>query len=150
MIRKLKYIAQVAEIVAAAAIVVSLLFVGLQIRENARVATLQLTKDVLFQSMDLGIEIISNDALRETFADLRGMDADAPELNQFAYFVAVFRFFELIYNLRSENLIDDNVWSSYEVVFRQWVAAPRVWQLWQDQEALFEPEFRTYIRSLRE
>jgi hypothetical protein len=148
MKRKLKYIAQVAEIVAALAIVVSLLFVGVQIRESARVATLQLTKDVLFQSMNLGIEIIGNEPLRETFAELRGMDPD--QVSQLAYFVAVFRFFELIYNLRNENLIDDNVWNSYEVVFKQWAQAPRVWQIWQGQEDLFEPEFRAYIRSLRE
>jgi hypothetical protein len=147
---RLKHIAQVAEIIAAAAIVVSLLFVGFQIRENARVAKLQLTKDVLFQSMDIGTAIVSDTAIRETFSELRGFGADGTQADEFAYFVSIFRFFELIYNLRDENLIDDDVWNSYAIVFGQWIAADRVWQLWQVNEAIFEPQFRAYIRSLRE
>ena len=149
MKRSLAEWASVAEIIGALAIVISLVFVGLQIRENTRA-----TQNATFQrSVGYEIEILqslasSSPEAREQYRGRMGLEpaaSDAPGQNLFA---ASIRLWEDMYLQHEAGSLADWAWASREPVIRSFVLGPGAAQMLQN-DSLTEG-FAAYVRSIRE
>jgi hypothetical protein len=149
MKRTLAEWASVAEIIGALAIVVSLVFVGLQIRANTR-ATQNATYQ---QSVGYEIDILlslasSSPEARDQYRARMGRGAaesDAPGQN---LFVASIRLWEDMYLQHEAGSLADWAWKSREPVITSFALGPGAAQMLEN-DSLTEG-FAKYVRSVRE
>lgn len=124
----------IAEIIAAVALVASLVFVGLQVRANTRehrLASLNMRSE---KWAGLNADISSDPVLRDilirgsaSFSDLSRSDAMA-----FGAFWTRFCSFVIdVATQRDMGAIDESVWQNFKTGFRIWCRAPGVKQWWR-------------------
>ena len=153
MNQKLSDWASVAEILGAAAIVVSLVFVGVQIRGNVQAtqaATFQqhMTNEVNF------LEYITSDLEVQRVYDLIFNDPDAlPTLDRdtqvraYFIFIADMRLWENLYIQRDSGTLSDSAWETREPIIRSRAMHPFLDNL--DQGGLLSGVFAEYLMSIR-
>jgi hypothetical protein len=152
MKRSLAEWANVAEIVGAFAIVVSLVFVGVQIRDNTRA-----TQNATFQQ-NVGYEIgifealsaLDQGTLNRYGAYIEGeATAPLPAAGDPAWwlFMAAIRLWEDLYLQRQSGALAEWAWDSREPTIRIFVTGPGVTRV-LEQEVLTD-QFADWIRTVR-
>jgi hypothetical protein len=148
---KLSDYAQIAEIISAFAIVLSLFFVGFQLRDNAK-ATRSATANASIASLSAwyaGIGL-SEQASANYYTATTNPDAlTQEEWSQFVMGVhAAFLNYQNSYYLAAEGTLDheirDSITSSIAAVKDQ----PGFLRYWQQRKPLFFPEFQTYVDGI--
>ncbi|HEX4881328.1 MAG TPA: hypothetical protein VFV18_03175 [Porticoccaceae bacterium] len=140
----------VSQIVSALALIVSLLFVGIQIRQN----TLS-TQTARHQSIVQAISDWSREvALNNDIANLmvRGSanfeQLDPVQRLQFALLhVALFRNYENIFYQHAQGAIDDHVWEGWAYRMRATFVLPGVRAWWTPQRDSYSDAFRDFLEA---
>ena len=149
----LDQIANIAEISAAALLVVSLIYVGIQIRQNTRAvrgSTLQMNTDFWGA---LFLRLAEPEVARGYAAGMAGQpDIRPAHYTQFFFICrAMFLGFENQYYQFRQGILDDATYLGYERSMQtQLLLFPgfRVW--WQQSHAVFSPEFVARVDSMIE
>ena len=144
--------ANVAEIIGAFAIVLSLIFVGVQIRENTRAA-----QNATFQqsvSQELGIfqalSALDREALLRWNEYRLGPGLDANQVQADPanmLFLAGVRLWENMYLQYQSGALAEWAWASREPTIRAWLLGPRI-EVMLDSGVL-TAEFAAYVREVR-
>jgi len=148
---KLEKWALIAEIVGGVAIVVSLVFVGLEVRQSARTNIQTLTQAVVsdYQAAVVALgdthqmACILSRAL-QNYDSITG--SERVMLNNRLF--AVFGSFQEMHVLREQGAFDSSLWSGYEAVIESATSSPGVRQWWSIRSEFFGERFRAYVDEM--
>jgi hypothetical protein len=146
----LQDLAQVAEIVAAVAVVVSLVYVGREVQSNTAAIRGAAMQEIATADADALITIAADSALSEIIR--RGSeDADqlsVPDAFRFSLYVRNFWLsFQNIYQQSALDLVDASVWESYRLIICSVGARPGFVQLWPEEREVLDPEFVAVVEA---
>jgi hypothetical protein len=140
-------IGAVGEILGALAVVITLFYLAIQIRQNTRVARAETTKDLYLASRAAILDLAANSDLAETWAKIRGMP-DAASARQWALFQSFFRLYELQHSLASQGLLDCNIADSYERVIKMFGNSNGFEEYWETSKGTFNNRFSEFVDAL--
>ena len=139
-------VAAVSEVVGAIAIVVTLVYLAVQIRQNTQMVRSEITKDLFVTANAKLLHIASNPELRKAAANF--INIPESELIESFVLVSILREFELQFILRASDLLDPAVMESYDSAVPVWLASDGARQWWTANMADYNPDFVTYINNL--
>lgn len=151
---KLKEMALVAEIFTAVAVVISLIFVGLQVKQaavetslNTRAIQTNSYQDLTAQINSLSIAVASNPRLAELIAqDLPDISPEQLQLNN--YFLGIFRQGELAYIQFESGIInEESLRSMLGPVYNALTNSSSASSLWPMVRSL-NPRYRVFVDAL--
>jgi len=140
-------ISAVGEILGAVAVVVTLFYLALQIRQNTKVARAETTKDLYLASRAAIMDLAASPDLAETWAEIRGMP-DAASARRWALFQSFFRLYELQHSLSRQGLLDEDIADSYERVIRMFGGSSGFAEYWETSKGTFNPRFASFVDKL--
>ncbi len=132
------------------AVVASLIYVGLQVRQNTKAVAASTYHSVSTAVADVGLRLSSNDPLLEAM-EVSHADPDSlttrQELRLNALFRSTFRNWENIRHQNKQGFLDDDLWSGYHENIRDQLGSAYVRRWWSNNEFVFNPGFRRYINQ---
>ena len=149
MNERLQNYALIGEIVGAVAVVISLVYVGVGVRQNTeaiRVANHQalvamdIEKNAWLRDSDFAVVyvIAQSDIEKLTPAQLR----------QYSSFMAdTFNAWEFAYITYKSGAMDENIWEGWDGFYRSELESASFRWFWQRSGANFSPEFKSYVDS---
>ena len=147
---KLQKWGPVAEVVSAIAVVLSLIFVGLQVKQNGDAQTQTGTQAVISEYNN-GIRSLSLDP-ELVCIYLRGMQdysslSGAEQVRFSTFFLSMFNIQQQIYRLRLIGDIDEDIGSGLDAQLKDIVRRPGVYQWFESRAHWYGSDFREYVES---
>jgi hypothetical protein len=141
---------KIAELVAAVAVIVSLIFVGVEVNRNNRIQRQQATRDLSrdwsdatasYQDPELACLYIR---LGNDRANLTAQEATQIE----AVIWRIYKVYEQLQYQHQQGMIDESVWSGFRqlMVTESSYETFRVW--WGGYQKTFSPRFRSYLDAI--
>lgn len=151
MKKKLQNYALIAEIVGAVAVVISLIYVGLGVRQNTSAIRVANHQALVAMDMDKNnwlrdpaFAIIYSKA-REDFSNLSKV-----ELLQYTTFIAdTLNAWEFAFITHNNGAIDDTIWDGWDGFYRAEMKTEGFQMFWRDNPT-FSPDFSSYVSSILE
>jgi len=143
-------IGAIGEVVGAIAVVATLFYLAVQIRQNTRMSRASMTKDLLLASRSAIMDLTSNDKLAEIWAEVRDDFESADAARRYTFYQSFFRLYELQFNLSNQGLLDQSIAASYELVIRMFTQTKHFDQYWHIARSQFHKDFAEYVDSQRE
>ncbi|MEZ5946100.1 MAG: hypothetical protein R3C13_05645 [Hyphomonas sp.] len=143
----LETVATIADILASAAVVISLIFIGFQLKQNAeltRMAAAQTSAQLL--STNLG-RIIENGDLAELITKEGAPDCwnRAEQLRVTNFLSASFRHFEVLHTHRRFGVFEEELWIGTEARLRDSLSTPAIREWWRESKPFYARSFATYV-----
>jgi hypothetical protein len=140
--------AAIAEIVASFGVIVSLIYLATQIRNQRSESLLSAGHELASQLNDLYAVVSENAEFADLF--LRGMteykSLDSVEKLRFsAFFSRLMRIHESMNSRHRQKLLDPTIWQSYEESMRDYFNYAGLRDWWATRSHWFTPEFREFI-----
>ena len=147
----LQEIANIGEILGAAGVIASLIFVGWQIKTNTRTTRLRMHEQVTQTYMSfLNSVLIDPEAfatgLRSTDTDFAGL-SDGQKMFFFGAMLGLFKHFELMYAQHAQGVMDQKTWDSWSEHIRMYFHQPGAQAWWSLRRSTFVPGFQNYLES---
>ena len=144
-------IGAMAEVLGAIGVVVTLLYLSRQVRENTRSIGRSNTHDALRSIADFNQFIATDPELVDLF--WRGTaDPDTLSHEEWQRFVSLastlIRKFELLYLDHASGSLADDIWSAQANNIRTWMAKPGVVRWFDELGSHVHPRFRRFVTSL--
>ena len=140
------------EIVGATAVVVSLVYLAVQIRTQNKEARLTSAHNVASTFGEINLPIVSDPRVAEIWniATTAGVESlDATQATQFASLMhMIFRFWEDCYFQHIEKRLDDRLWDSIHLQFSQMRGSIGFSQFWNSRKPYYSLEFRAYVDEI--
>ena len=140
-----------AELVAAIAVIVSLWYLAIQLKQNAELARAELEVQLGITWAELHDNMIQNPSLARAY-DIAAKDWDAlseEDVRAFLWFVAKsFHILEGMYRQHERGLLADEVWTPYKSYIAGVLQIEAVSGWWRSDGALCSNEFRDYVEKL--
>ena len=137
------------ELIGGAAIIVSLLYVGLEIRQSSNASRAATNQAFSIQFSDLIVQITNSD-LRDIFwRGLNGLNNLKGSENAalMAYLTAIMRTYETFYFERVEGRFDSRMWDGYSAQLVDLYNNDGVQEYWAIRKHQFSPDFDSYLTS---
>ena len=146
----LDQIANIAEICAALLVIVSLIYVGLQIRQNTKAVRLSTAHNITEEFRDNYAAIAQQGDLAEIY--LKGLvDVDSlnptEQMRFYLHLHGLFRAFENAYYQKSEGALDPRVWKGINQQFVFLKDRPGFQTYWGDREKWYSDDFQSYYND---
>ncbi|KJS39907.1 MAG: hypothetical protein VR74_00280 [Hyphomonas sp. BRH_c22] len=143
-------VATIANIMASGAVVLTLVFIGLQLRQNAhltRMAAAQTSAQLL--SANLG-RIAESAELAELVVREKGRESWTPaEFLRVSNFLSIsFRHFEVLHTHRRYGIFEDELWEGSEARLRESLSNPGIREWWVECRPLYARSFVKYVDRL--
>lgn len=133
-----------AELVGAAGVIASLIYLAIQIRQSTKVSRAEMTKDLYLASRTAIMDIASNDVLAKISTEIRQFEnEDLMRRNMF--YQSFFRLYELQYNLKNQDLLDDDIARSYALIIQMWARTIYFADYWARHRGEFNEVFANYV-----
>lgn len=141
-------IGAIGELLGAVAVVLSLLYVALQVRSSTRQARFDASRELAVRISDASFAAAENPDLAEIFHRGSANPGSLDPVEQVRYrgFVnTLFRGFEQQYLLRRDGAIPDEQWTAVSAIIHDFCALPGVQLYLKDRGAWYTPAFRKYL-----
>ncbi|MEQ8320584.1 MAG: hypothetical protein RH946_09985 [Rhodospirillales bacterium] len=143
-------VATIANIMASGAVVLTLVFIGLQLRQNSqltRMAAAQTSAQLL--STNLG-RIAESAELAELIVREKGRESWTPvEFLRVSNFLSIsFRHFEVLHTHRRYGVFEDELWEGSEARLRESLSNPGIRDWWAESRPLYARSFAKYVDTL--
>ena len=147
----LQDIANIGEILGAAGVIASLIFVGWQIKTNTRTTRLRMHEQVTQTYMSfLGSVIADPEAfaagLKSTESDFVDL-SDGQKMFFFGTTLGFFKHFELMFVQHAQGVMDAETWDAWSEHIRMYYHQPGAKSWWELRKVTFVPAFRAYLES---
>src|SRR5438067_2263872 len=141
----------ISQLVGSIAVVLSVLYLALQVHRSTRVAKLA-TQDAAATALrDVTKPLMENAELGEIWrVGLENLDALSPA-DQARFFHATYQFlkaFETIHFHYAFGVMDQHLWEGWKELLRHYKAAPGIAHYWRLRESLFSERFRKFFNAL--
>ena len=141
----------VGEIVGALAVVLSLIYLAVQIRHNTRTLRRSACRDAVASMRETNSRLIGNPAMTRIFlAGLDGSDELSAE-DQAQFILVIFNFFKTYEDLHYQYLesgLDPAVWEGWARMGAEYLTAPGCRRYWEERRQFFHPNFQAWVDSL--
>ena len=137
-------IGAVGEILGALAVVATLFYLTSQIRQGTRVARADMTKDLYLASRQAILDLSANPTLGATWAEIMEVE-DENESRRFTFYQSFFRLYELQFSLAGQELLNEGIAQSYDLMIRTFAGTKHFAQYWERAKPQFHDEFSTYV-----
>jgi hypothetical protein len=138
----------IAELLGAAAVVVSLLYLAAQVRASTGQARRDAGRDLAARVSDISLTVAANPELGALLVR-GGADPDRLEPGDQARFRglmnSLFRGLEQQFLLRREGALDDESWAAIERLIKDWIALPGVQVYFLDRGQWYTTSFLDYV-----
>ena len=134
----------IAEVVGAGGVIASLVYLAIQIRQSTKVARAEMTKDLYLASRTAIMDIASNESLAKISAEIRQFES-AELMRRNMFYQSFFRLYELQYNLKSQDLLDDDIARSYALIIQMWAKTIYFEDYWSRHRGEFNEAFAAYV-----
>ena len=142
--------ANYADVIGGIAVIVSLIYVGIQIRRNTRSTRAQTFQSAHESLASVALEIAKNPEL--ALLAKRGLTA-FDQLNdddqfQFSYLViGVMRHFENYFYQHERGMLEDELWEGQRESILSYFHSKGVQCVWKDRRLTYSPAFRQWLES---
>jgi len=141
------------EFISAVAVVVSVLYLAIQIRQNTRSLRAQAHQSITTHIAELNRTIVEHDEVAEILE--RGLEdptvltpAEARRFN--AYNSARFRHYDNLYYQYRVGVLEHSQWSGFSSMLRFHFMQAGLRRWWNDSTAFYSPEFVAFCETLQE
>src|SRR5437667_3722282 len=141
----------VSQLVSSIAVVLSVLYLGIQVHRSTRVAKLATQDSAATALRDVTKPLMENADLeriwRVGLEDLNALSAQ----DQARFFHAAYQFlkaFETIHFHYVYGLMDRQLWEGWRGLLQHYVAAPGMAHYWRLRPEVFSERFRTFVKAL--
>src|SRR4029453_12246564 len=144
-------VAAIAQLVSSVAVVLSVLYLGIQVHRSTRVAMLA-TQDAAATALrDVTKPFMENAEVERIWRiGLEDLSALSPE-DRARFFHATYQFlkaFETIHFHYVYGLMDRQLWEGWRGLLRHYVAAPGIAPYWKPRPEIFLERFRKFVDTL--
>lgn len=139
-------ISLIVEIIGAAGIIASLIYLSIQINQSNKVARAEITKDLYLASRQVIMEFASNDNLSEIWTEMRNFENE-DLARRYAFYQSFFRLYELQHILNKQGLLEENMAISYGLIVRMFSKTDWFPDYWKNAQKEFNPEFVKYVEK---
>lgn len=142
----------IAEIIAAFAMIASLLFVGIQVRQNTAATQISNSQASLHAWTNLTSSMANDEGLSQIYATRRtlaGSPVDSDELRMGMWVTAHVKATEWNYLQWLEGNLSDDLWFGYRgALAYQWKITPDFMRHWETAgQELYSDPFRTFVEA---
>ncbi len=148
-------VATIVEIIASLTVVISFLFIGLQIRQNTHALKMGAAQSSVQLLSDNMGRVVENEQLAELLVSgvrgevsgrKKGEEITPAERLMVSNFLSIsFRHFEMLHTHRQYGIYEKELWLSTEYRMRQTLARESVRVWWQDNRAFYAPRFARFV-----
>ncbi len=140
----------VSSIVSSFAVVASLVFVGLQMQQNARATRMAAAQSGLELLADNLGRVITTPDLAELLSNPDRADdfTDAEFLRVSNFLSTAFRQFEMLFIHKKYGLYEEDLWHGTEARLKQFVQAAEIQKWWIENRAFYAPAFAAYTDTV--
>jgi len=146
----LDQLANIAEISAAVLVIVSLMYVGAQIKQNTKATVISTSQAFV----DMFSTTVSEITRGQEFTDIywRGLSGlsnlHGSETAAFgAWTISAFRTWESFYYHWQEGVFDDRLWAGFKSQFRDLFGYPGIREMWSIRSHQFDEKFREFVEQ---
>jgi hypothetical protein len=143
-------IGAIGEIPGAAGVIVTLIYLARQIRQNTRATKLSMSHSIASATREWNRPLLQDPELAWTF-QVGTEDPTRLDEKEQARFVelcfSLLRMFEDAHYQYAHGALDPEVWRGYEKLFGAHAKAPGFQAYWKVREDTFRPEFRDFIAA---
>lgn len=141
----------IAEIVSAVAVVIGLVFVGLELRQNTEIQRITATQ-TLAQQYSSALEVMAyeGEAACAYALGISGLD-NLDEQQRLRFFVIMFQIMragEQLHFYSTEGMVEPRIWRGFERQLREVAALPGVQAWWDLRRSWFSDEFQVFLDGL--
>lgn len=147
---KLKRWAVVAEIVAAVAVVASLVHLSFEVKRNTSAVQSQTSQGLLELSNEANLQIVSNPDFADLFLRANENLAGLNEIERLRYrrhINSELNIWEHAFYSRENGTMDERLWRAYDISYRAIYCEDASNVIWQEIETFFGEEFRLHVNS---
>jgi hypothetical protein len=141
----------VSQLVSSMAVVLSVLYLGLQVHRSTRVAKLAAQDAAATALRDVTKPFMENAELGEVWrVGLENLDTLSPG-DQARFFHATYQFlkaFETMHFHYTYGLLDQQLWDGWRELLRHYVATPGFTHYWKLRDDLFSERFRKFVNAI--
>jgi|GEM_PF-902526 len=148
----LETIYYIGQTIAAAAILISLIFVGIQMRDGNRLARAQMHQEISDSFIQMVLALPDrNDAFyeawfsKETYKTLGRSDTELVN----GILLGLWRHFENVYYQHKSGFVEDTYFQSTTQFMSLFLAREGVQFWWEGRKAVFAPEFVAFVETLK-
>lgn len=139
------------EIIGTVCVIGSLIFVGVQVRQNTKAARVQVQENMTSGYISVVQMLIDNAevftrgiaANQQSFASF----SEADKLTYFSILFAAFKLFENVYSQHERGFIDRESWMAWSENILMHLNQPGVQMWWNLRKGSFRPSFRKFLES---
>jgi hypothetical protein len=138
-------ISAIGEIVGALGVIISLIYVAMQIRHNTRAMRAQSAREAVAAMRDFNKSMVEDPAIARIFRlgaeDLSSLNED--ERGRFGHIM--FNFYKTAEELHYQYLqgtLDPEIWKSWRTIVALYAMSPGFSEYWSMREPIFTPAFR--------
>jgi len=144
-------ISAIGQIVGAVGVIISVIYLALQVRSNARQTRLASMRSMSEAFNEWLYGLAGNPQIGELY--YRGMrdlaSMQGPDLPRFSALMdSLFRIYEDMYYQHVERHLDPHVWRGFEAIMRDIIAYPGAREWWQSRRHWFSGKFAEFIDGL--
>jgi hypothetical protein len=142
-------IGAVAELLGALGVIISLVYLATQIRQNTQSVRMSSHHGIADQFTQTNLAAVHDPQLLDVIvrgsADAESL-SDADRARFYAYIMAIFRTYEELFQLNRKGLADRELWEARQRSMRRWPARPGVRSWWASEwSEMFVDSFRSAI-----
>jgi len=147
----LESLASLGEIVGAIAVVVSLLYLAVQVRQNTRAQRLENASRILDRTASMQGALSRDPAMSVLFSKGVSDPSKLTPQERIQFTWAMYEFFgalEFMFLAANENSIPEEIWQRWSSAAAWWLTFPGVQAWWNVRPIPFADSFSSYIESL--
>lgn len=145
-------IAAVAELVGAAGVILSLVYLAGQVRSSgsqARHAAIQSVVNKMNELWNTMASASTADLWTRGSKGLDQLEGESERVQFSALMLSMLRPYEEVYHYRRDGLVDDWTWESISTVCHALMGTPGWWEWWTLRGGWFSSEFQAHIREVQ-
>jgi hypothetical protein len=139
-----------AELVGAVGVVASLVFVGLQVRQNTRSMRASTYDSLVRSNGDWISALIQDPSLASAFetAVTRWSDVDVKDRPRVMYLLTqLFRHWENSFFQRRQGTLEPSLWATWEGIILSYFHQPGIQEWWKVRRHAYSAEFRAFLEA---
>jgi hypothetical protein len=140
-----------ASILESLAVVVSVIYVAIQIKINTKAVKSATYHDIIASFADIETRIGENKELARIFRDGRaGKELEPDEQLRFNQVMSsFFNFHENLYYQHRQGLLDEDLWRGWKAVLARYLSRPGCRAWWEGTAGLYSESFREHVEILK-
>lgn len=149
----LEYWASLGEIIGAITVVISLLYLAIQVRQNTRAQRLENASRILDRTASMQGALSRDPATSALFSKGVSNPSQLSPQERIQFTWAMYEFFgalEFMFLASKEKSIPKEIWQRWSLAAAWWLTFPGVQAWWDARPIPFADSFSSYIESLRE